>query len=123
MKLTLTYKDFRKANMFQNHPLRIKIYEEMNMLPTLLGSFLFLNSKIYCIPSISFEALIQKAKNKKKVGTIEVELEEWDFNSVYILRDKTDWYIYGVFRTKESALKWLDEECLSEWEIIQQKLQ
>ena len=109
--------------MFQNHPLRIKIYEELNMLPTLLGSFLFLNSKIYCIPPIPFEALIQKAKNKKKVGTIEVELEEWDFNSVYILRDKTDWYIYGVFRTKESALKWLDEQCLSEWEIIEQKLQ
>lgn len=123
MKLTLTYKDFRKANMFQNHPLRIKIYEEMNKLPTLLGSFLFLNSKIYCIPPIPFEVLIKKAKNKKKVGTIEIELEEWDFNSVYILRDKTDWYIYGVFRTKESALKWLDEECLSEWEIIQQKLQ
>jgi len=123
MKLTLTYKDFRKANMFQNHPLRIKIYEELNMLPTLLGSFLFLNNKVYCVPAIPFEAFIQKAKNKKKVGTIEVELEEWDFNSVYILRDKTDWYIYGVFRTKESALKWLDEECLSEWEIIQQKLQ
>ena len=123
MKLTLTYKDFRKANMFQNHPLRIKIYEELYMLPTLLGSFLFLNGKVYCIPPIPFEALIQKAKNKKKVGTIEVELEEWDFNSVYILRDKTDWYIYGVFRTKESALKWLDEQCLSEWEIIEQKLQ
>ena len=122
MKLTLTYKDFRKANMFQNHPLRIKIYEELNMLPTLLGSFLFLNSKIYCIPPIPFEALIQKAKNKKKVGTIEVELEEWDFNSVYILRDKTDWYIYGVFRTKEKAFNYMSDEGIGNAHVLEKTL-
>ena len=122
MKLTLTYKDFRKANMFQNHPLRIKIYEEMNMLPTLLGSFLFLNSKIYCIPSIPFEALIQKAKNKKKIGIVEIELEEWDFNSIFLLVDREDWFIWGAFRTKEKAYEYMENNAISNAHVLEKTL-
>jgi len=122
MKLTLTYKDFRKANMFQNHPLRIKIYEELNMLPTLLGSFLFLNSKIYCIPSIPFEVLIKKAKNKKKVGTIEIELEEWDFNSIFLLVDRDDWFIWGAFKTKEKAFNYMSDEGISNAHVLEKTM-
>ena len=122
MKLTLTYKDFRKANMFQNHPLRIKIYEELHMLPTLLGSFLFLNSKIYCIPSIPFEALIKKAKSKKKVGTIEVELEEWDFNSIFLLVDREDWFIWGAFKTKEKAFNYMGDEGIGNAHVLEKTL-
>lgn len=123
MKLTLTYKDFRKANMFQNHPLRIKIYEELNMLPTLLGSYLFLEKRVYCIPNIPFAELIQKAKNKKKVGVVNVVLEEWDMNTTHIVRNQIDWYIYGVFKTKEKALEWIAENEIGESEIIEKTLQ
>lgn len=123
MKLTLTYKDFRKSNMFQNHPLRIKIYEEMNKLPTLLGSYLFLESKIYCIPEIAFEELIKKAKNKKKIGIVHIQLEEWDVNSIFLLIDRTDWYVWGAFKTKEKAFNYMSDEGIGNAHILKKTLQ